>query len=270
LDVFASTVVSQVEGEFNRAFRAKGDNLHGVWANMPKLLPSMVVEPYVLWRTTRGLRTEGNVLAKRDFKTYGIRFVGKVGKTPWDYNIEMNKQLGHLGTDDISAFAGHWMLGYTTPSLPWKPKWMVEYNYASGDANPTDGRRGTFDQLYPTGHDKLGFADQVGWRNAHNLQIAASMKPTAKLTFIPRYHWLWLAQSRDALYAANGAAVVRNTAGTAGKYIGTELDLIASYAATKQATVSFGYSHLFPGTFLKKTTQGFGYNFPFVMLGYNF
>ncbi len=270
VDVFASTVVQQAEGEFDRAFRTKADNLHGIWVNIPKLAPNMVIEPYVLWRVTRGLKSETGLLGNRDFKTYGIRFVGKVGKTPWDYNIEMNKQKGSLANDDISAWAGHWMLGYTTPKIVMKPKWMLEYNYASGDKNPTDGKRGTFDQLYPTGHDKLGFADQVGWKNVHNIQVAASMKPSAKLTFVPRYHWLWLAQARDYLYAANGVAVVRSADGSAGRFIGTELDLTASYAATKQATVSFGYAHLFPGTFLKKTTQGYGYNFPFVMLGYNF
>jgi hypothetical protein len=270
IDAFASTVVQMVDGEFDRGFRTKADNLHGVWVNATKWVKNMTIEPYVLWRTTRGLRSETGVLGKRDFKTYGVRFVGKVGKTRFDYNTEMNAQRGSQSTDSIGAFAGHWMLGYTSANIKTKPKWMVEYNYATGDKNPTDGKRGTFDQLYPTGHDKLGFGDQVGWRNAHNLQVAAQIKPNAKLTFTPRYHWLWLAQSRDALYAANGAAVVRDTTGAAGTNIGTELDLTATYAATKQMSLAFGYAHLFPGSFLKKTTQGNGYDFPFVMVGYNF
>jgi hypothetical protein len=231
---------------------------------------NMLVESYALWRTTSGLKTEAGVTGKRDFKTYGVRFVGKVGKTAFDYNTEMNGQWGSLATDDISAWAGHWMLGYTTPKIKWSPKWMAEYNYASGDKNPTDGKRGTFDQLYPTGHDKLGFADQVGWKNAHNVQVGAMLKPMSKLVFTPRYHWLWLASAKDALYAANGNAVVRDTTGAAGKYIGTEVDLTATYQATKQMQVAFGYAHLFPGTFLKKTTQGNGYDFPFLMVGYNF
>ncbi len=270
IDAFASTVVAQVDGQFNRGIRQKADNLHGIWVNAPKLVKNMVIEPYVFWRTTRGLRTEGGVLGKRDFKNYGIRFVGKIGKSAFDYNTEMNRQWGSLATDNISAWAGHWMLGYTTPKIKWAPKWMAEYNYASGDKTPTDGKRGTFDQLYPTGHDKLGFADQVGWKNAHNLQVAATMKPTSKLTFTPRYHWLWLASAKDALYAANGTAVVRDVTGAAGSYIGTEIDLTATYAATKQMSIAFGYAHLFPGTFLKKTTQGNGYDFPFAMVGYNF
>ncbi|MEO8100075.1 MAG: alginate export family protein [Acidobacteriota bacterium] len=225
----------------------------------------------MLWRVTRGLRSETGVLGKRDFNTYGIRFVGKFSaKSAFDYNIEMNRQWGSLAKDDISAWAGHWMLGYTTPRLKFKPKWMIEYTYASGDKNATDGKRGTFDQLYPTGHDKTGFADQVGWKNVHNLQIAAQFKTSPKWTFTPRYHWLWLASATDSLYGANGATVVKRATGAAGKYIGTEMDLIGSYAATKQITLQFGYAHLFPGTFLKKTTQGNGYDFPFLMVGHNF
>ena len=269
-DAFASTVVAQVDGEFNRGLRNKADNLHGIWVNAPKLVKNMTIEPYVLWRVTRGLRSDTGVLGKRDFKTYGIRFVGKMGKTNFDYNTEMNRQWGSLANDDIGAWAGHWMLGYTTPKMLMQPKWMVEYNYASGDKNPTDGKRGTFDQLYPTGHDKMGFADQVGWKNVSNVQIAAALKPSTKWTFTPRYHWLWLASAKDALYAANGTAVVRDTTGLAGKYIGAEVDLTGTYAATKQMSIAFGYAHLFPGSFLKKTTQGNGYDFPFLMVGYNF
>lgn len=269
IDAFASTVVTQVAGEFDRPFRNKADNLHGIWVNASKLIKNAVVEPYALWRVSRNARSESGVVGKRDFKTYGIRFVGKLPKN-FDYNTEMNWQHGSISTDSMNAWAGHWMLGYVTPKLGWSPKWMLEYNYASGDKNPTDGKRGTFDQLYPTGHDKIGFADQVGWRNVHNVQIAGLLKPNPKWAITPRYHWLWLASARDAMYAANGNAVAQDKTGAAGSYIGTEIDLTATYAATKQMSIAFGYAHLFPGTYLKKTTQGNGYDFPFLMVGYAF
>ena len=37
--------------------------------------------------------------------------------------------------------------------------------------------RQTFDQLYPTGHDKLGLTDQVGWRNIHHLREGIEITP---------------------------------------------------------------------------------------------
>ena len=56
-----------------------------------------------------------------------------------------------------------------------------EFNYALGDANPGDGVRGTFDQLYPTAHDKFGLADQVGWRNIHHVRTGLEVRPHAEL-----------------------------------------------------------------------------------------
>src|SRR5678815_3656546 len=49
IDAFASTVVTQVDGEFDRPFRNKADNFHGAWVNAPKLLKNAVIESYALW-----------------------------------------------------------------------------------------------------------------------------------------------------------------------------------------------------------------------------
>ncbi len=269
VDAFASSVVQQVDGQFDRALRNKGDNLHGIYGSLTTLVPKATIEPYVLWRLTRGLLTESGAAGNRDFKTWGLRFVGKLPANV-DYNVEMARQTGRLGSDAIGAWAGHWSLGYTTPGLPGKPRWILEYNYASGDRSPNDGRRGTFDQLYPTGHDKTGLADRVGWRNIHNVQFGAQFKPHPKWTLVPRYHSFWLASRTDALYAANGVATVRDPTGAAGRFVGQELDFTANYVPSSQMSVGMGFAHLFPGTFLKNATPGRSYNFPYLMVGYSF
>jgi hypothetical protein len=71
-------------------------------------------------------------------------------------------------------------MGYTAPAIRYKPRFVLEYNYASGDGDSKDGKRGTFDQLYPTAHDKYGLADQVGWRNIHDARLGVEFKPRAK------------------------------------------------------------------------------------------
>jgi antirestriction protein ArdC len=45
------------------------------------------------------------------------------------------------------------------------PHVFLEGNYASGTRNQNGHEWNTFDQLYPSNHDKLGFADLVGRRN---------------------------------------------------------------------------------------------------------
>ena len=126
------------------------------------------MEPYAIFRRDENLASELGPRGTLQQTTAGVRIAGKL-PARLDYGVEMAAQRGSLAQDDVSAWAGHWQI---RESLPGKGavKLISEYNFASGDGNPTDGVRGTFDQLYPTGHDKLGLSDQVGWRNIHHLR----------------------------------------------------------------------------------------------------
>jgi hypothetical protein len=267
LDAFASTVVNAKEGEFNE--HTDGNNLHGLYGGIEKLVPNAVIEPYVFWRLSQRLTTEAGARGNLDFKAPGFRFSGKLPAN-FDYSVEMVKEMGGLGADDISAWAGSWRLGYTMTKLRFKPRLVAEYNYASGDRNPRDGKRGTFDPLYPTPHDKYGLADQVGWKNIHDLRLGTELKPHAKWLVSSFFHDWWLASKTDALYAAGGVAVARVAAGTAGRHVGEEIDVQATYTVNKQLQVAGGFAHIFPGQFLKTATPGKSYNFPYLMLGYSF
>jgi hypothetical protein len=141
-----------------------------------------------------------------------------------------------------------------------------EYNYASGDETPADGQRGTFDQLYPTPHDKYGLADQVGWKNIHHLRTGVEFKPQPRLALAGGYHSFWLASSRDALYNAGGAVVARIPGGTADRHVGQELDVQATFTPSPRIQLHGGYSHLFTGAFLKAATPGESYSGPYIMV----
>src|SRR6202022_2539710 len=129
----------------------------------------------------------------------GTRWAGKI-RTRLDYNTEVALQRGSLGSDRISAWAGHWLFGGTLPAGHRSYRIFGEYNYASGDKTPGDGTRGTFDQLYPPGHDKYGLADQVGWRNIHDVRTGMEVRPQAKLLLTGSYHSYWLAAAPGGLY----------------------------------------------------------------------
>ena len=145
---------------------------------------------------------------------------GGPGKYPdgLDYGMEVARQFGSLGSDSIGAWAGHWIAGYTFGKARFTPRAFVEYNYASGDNNATDGHRGTFDQLYPSGHDLYGLADQVGWKNIRHLRTGLEIKPKPVWSLSARYSSYWLANSHDALYAASSAVVAKSTTGDDGDF----------------------------------------------------
>jgi len=267
LDTFASAVVNVREGEFNK--RSDGNNFHGLYGGIEKLVPQAVIEPYLLWRITPRLRGELGGLGNLDHKTTGFRWAGKLPNA-FDYSVEMANQRGSLGTDQVRAWAGHWLVGRIVGHLAYEPRFILEYNYASGDKNPGDGVIQTFDQLYPTPHDKTGLTDQIAWKNVHHLRSGVELKPRPKWLVSSSYHSFWLADRRDGLYGVNNALIVRVIDGSAGRFVGQEVDVQAFWNPSKVVQIGGGYGYLFPGTFLKSTKPGSGYGFPYLSLNYVF
>ncbi len=267
VDAFATSVVKLHDGQFNEYI--PGNIFYGLYASIGKLVPKATVEPYFLWRRQSGLATETATPGILSAGTFGIRWVGKL-PAGFDYGLEMGRQSGSLGTDTVGAWAGHWLAGYTIPHARFTPHVVAEFNYASGDASGTDGQRGTFDQLYATAHDKYGLADQAGWKNIEHLRSGVEFKLNKKWSAQTKYTAWWLANTHDALYNAAGAVVAKRAAGNAGKFVGQEIDIQMSYNFNKMLGIAGGFGHIFPGTFLKNTTPGVAYNFPYATLTYSF
>ena len=234
--------------------------------SLPALVPRQAVEPYFFWRQARDITAELGGTAPLHQATSGVRMAGRI-PAALDYSGEVVVQRGSVGPDDVTAWAGHGVVGKTfkTPT-----RIFGEYNYASGDTSGADGSRETFDQLYPTGHDKLGLSDQIGWKNIHHVRAGLELRPTSKWLVASSYHRWWLASPTDALYNAGGAVVARSAAGTAGRYVGEEIDGQVSYVYSPQLQIGGGYSHLFPGEFLNNTTPGRSYKAPYLMVTYVF
>jgi Alginate export len=262
LDAFASSVVAMRDGDFNRS--GQGEAFHGAYAVFTTLVPNTSIEPFALVRTVRALTSETGFLGELRSVTFGGRVVGKLSGR-FDYNTEMALQRGALATDDVRAWAGHWVVGRTLVP-PISMRVFGEYNYASGDEHAADGTRGTFDQLYPTPHDKYGLADQIGWRNIHHLRAGVEVKPAPRLALSGGYHSWWRASLTDNVYSAAGAVLVRSMPGLRESHIGQELDAQVTYSLNPRIQVHGGYAHIIPGAFLNAATPGERYSFPFVMV----
>jgi hypothetical protein len=63
---------------------------------------------------------------------------------------------------------------------------------------------------------------------------------------------------------------VRSTAGTAGTHVGQELDGYATWTIFKPLLVGAGIGHILPGEFLKNTTKGNPYTYPYMMVVWKF
>jgi hypothetical protein len=265
-DVFAASLVRILDGEFDKS--GNGNRFAGIYGTTARLIPGATVEPYVLFKRDVNLRAEAGGLGTLKQTTTGVRVAGKL-PARLDYGVEMALQRGSLGTDDISAWAGHWQLRESLPG-PGAVKLTGEYNFASGDDDPADNVRGTFDQLYPTPHDKYGLADQIGWKNVHHARAGFEITPLKGLPFTTSYHSWWLAEANDAIYNAGSAVLARVATGAANRHIGQEIDVQVNRALTPQLQAAAGYAHIVSGAFLKEATPGASYSHPYVMLTYVF
>jgi hypothetical protein len=267
IDTFATSVVRIQQDEFDKS--GAGNRFAGAYLTAPKLVPQGSLEPYVFYRRDGNLSGEAGALGSLHQTTMGARFAGKM-PARLDYNIEMAMQRGSLSSNDVSAWAGHWQLRESLKGAG-SVKLTGEFNYASGDASPTDGTRGTFDQLYPTPHDKYGLSDQIGWKNIEHVRAGFEFTPVKALPISANYHAYWLADSHDALYNAGSSVIApRIAGGAASRFVGQELDVQVSRAIFPQLQVAVGYAHLFTGDFLKESTPGASYSSPYVMATYVF
>lgn len=268
VDILAASLVRIRDGAFDSG-QFKGNSLFGAYSSLRNLFRGSSIEPFFFLRTLRPVRSETAVSGSADIYTFGLRAVGSLPRS-FDYGLEIARQGGRYSSDAVHAWAGHWIVGYTFKDCKWQPRLLMEYNYASGDASPRDGRHETFDQLFPTNHNKYGTADVIGWRNMQNLRAGVEQTLRPGLKLLCDYHSHWLAQLADALYSDNGAPVTRPGAGFSSRHVGQEVDLVLLYKISKQYTFGVGYGHLWAGQFLKDATLGSNVSYPYTFLTYAF
>ncbi len=273
VDAFVSRVVLINRDDINVA--NDYDWFSGVYSSTRTLIPKQETQLYFLARNTSpqsptattGSPQRGGPTA-RDIYTLGLRFQSLPGQFgPWDYEGEFAGQLGDAfdpGPNrrvDHRAFAAHAAGGYTWTQTKLTPRAGLEYNFATGDSNPRDGEHQTFDNLFPTNHKFYGYMDFVSWQNIHNVRFNTSIKPLKALSVTLDYHLFWLADTEDFFYSVAGQP--RSTGGYGirpgnDSFVGSELDLVATYKLTAFAILQAGYGHFFRGAYIRQSLSATG------------
>ncbi|MFN7993909.1 MAG: alginate export family protein [Bryobacteraceae bacterium] len=266
--VFASSVVLAREGVLDH--HLQGNNLDGVYLTLSGMPFHSTLEPYGLWNIQPSNAHLANAgLGPMSEATLGALWRGKLPGA-LEFGVEMDLQAGSLGTYSIHSWGGHWLVARRWSGIPLRPRLFIEGNYATGTKDFTRGTYSTFDEVYPSSHNKLGFADQIGWRNIEHLRMGIEQTLGSKWKLNETFEEFWLAEARDSLYASSGAPLFRSPTGAAGRHVGSEFDFWADYTLNTAITIGFGYSHLFTGEFLNHVTPGKDFNYPFVYLTYRF
>ncbi len=240
---------------------------YGFYATHGKPVDPFAVDAYFLGLNREDTVSFNGTAGRERRYTIGGRVFGTF--KDFDYEVESAYQFGEVGSGDVSAWMFTTEEGYTFKPVPLAPRVWLGFDYASGD-DSAGGDVGTFNQLFPLGHAYFGYIDEIGRQNILDLHPGVSVKCASdKLTVKTETHFFWRAESADALYNAGGGVVRRGAPGTS-KSVGTELDFVANYRFNRHLDVEAGYSHFFPGTFIKQTGPDSDINFFYLQTQFYF
>ncbi len=200
--------------------------------------------------------------------TFGGHNVNQIGKSGLDYDLGGSLQVGSVGTHSIFAYGAVTQFGYTIRKTRSTPRFYVGYDYASGGRH-RGGDVGTFNLLFPTAHGTLGYADIVGRQNMTDLNAGVALNPAHKWRLRVDGYSFWRASVNDALYDKRGAVVRQGFPGSSRK-TGDEADATVRYQFDRHTTILLGYSHFFPGKFLKQAGPHEPLDFVYSSLQYTF
>lgn len=263
-DVDALIDMKSVNGPAGAPFLPQNANrpdqsrsLHGIYSTY-RGLDKGNLDLYWLWSDEK--EPAANI-TDGDRHTFGARWYhtnpiknecDKIVRT-WKYDVQGAYQVGddiigiHNGGAESDVEAGFLNLtaSHTWNTATWTPTLTGLFYYGSGDKNLNDGTIDTVYTLYPLGHAYWGLADQFSGQNLIDYSLAMTMKPSKKLTLLTAFHYFDKAEAADAVYNIANVAL-GPTAGT-GKHIGTEVDLVATYALKENITLQGGYFWFFYG-----------------------
>jgi hypothetical protein len=172
---------------------------------------------------------------------------GQAGAVRW--NAEAAVQLGdNLGRDHF-AWALHADGGISSGRA---------YFYAVADvaSGGTGSRSRTFDNLYPTNHNKYGILDMQGWRNVIHFAVGVDYLANPATTLRSSLHTFRLFDNKDAWYGAGGGPNRRpggtfvDPTGSSGSHVGSELDFEVIHKLNATTTINGGFGIFFPGEFI--------------------
>ncbi len=167
----------------------------------------------------------------RDYVQPGLRLFRAPRAGQWDFDLEASWRFGSrrltaaaADTRDLEVNANtvHAHLGYTFDH-PWRVRLAADYDFASGDDNPNDGRFDQYERLFGSRRTDLGNTGVFGPLTPANLDA-----PGARIEVAPSPRWdariaykaAFLASSTDAWVMAG----VRDPTGRSGRFIGHIVD----------------------------------------------
>ncbi|HNP60064.1 MAG TPA: alginate export family protein [Nitrospirales bacterium] len=231
----------------------------GLFTNSGNLFWGLSYETYQLsWSRIhlyyfgRDEDAEGEQVA-RSHSTFGVRLYQPPRIGSFDYDGETAWQVGTLDGQDHFAYFQHFSLGYTF-ALPWAPRILAMYDYASGTDSANGNYNQTFDNLFGARRSELTPTSLFGPFYRSNISspgIRLILNPLPVLRLDLKFRAWYLAQSRDA-WVNSG---LQDPSGAAGNVLGQDLEVGVRWNPSPNLSIDAGYDHFFKGSYITNQTN---------------
>lgn len=166
----------------------------------------------------------------------------------WDHDTEIVFQFGDFDvagrTEDILAWTIASNTGYTFADAGWKPRIGLKLNVASGDADPDDGRLGTFNPLFPR-NNYFSDANLLAPYNFFDVHPTLTLRPTSDLTITAGWDVYFRYSTDDAVFSPTGIVIPADASDS--RFVGSSLTVTADWSINRFISLGASYVHFFRG-----------------------
>jgi hypothetical protein len=203
--------------------------------------------------------SDSKEVATRNRRLYtpGFRIFRPPAKGEFDSELESVYQFGTSrlttlpeDTKDLNHFAffQHGAVGYTF-DLPWNPRILIQYDYASGGQDNKANHR--FDTLFGGRRFELGPASILSAFARTNISSPGyrfSLTPRPDVSTFIGHRLVWLADARDLWTTAN----LIDKTGNSGNFLGNQIEASVTWQVfPKNLMLEMGWAYLIKGHFAK-------------------
>jgi hypothetical protein len=233
-------------------------------------VPHAVIQPFVYVKAFPRVQSQQGTFGTETVVTPGVEAAGQL-PNGFDFDGLIAVQRGSYSNDSIDSSAGYIKAGYALQKLFLKPRFLGEYDYASGNTRQDLNKINTFDQQYPSNHNAFGLTDLFGFQNIKQERMNLDLTPAKHVTVLIQQEWLQTASRFDNIYSGSASTIVKApTTGLLSGDIGREFDASGKWVIHDYLVMNVGVGHFSPGTAMRENAHGAPLTLAFFGLTYRF
>ena len=268
LDLFATSVVAVHPTSLDT--HGAGLTFFGAVGTVGTWVPHAVIQPFVYVKAFPRVQSQQGIFGTETEVTLGVEAAGNL-PSGFDFDGLIAVQRGSYSNDSIDSSAGYIKAGYTLKKVFLKPRFLGEYDYASGNTRQDLNKINTFDQQYPSDHNAFGLTDLFGFQNIKEERMNLDLTPAKHVTVLLQQEWLQVASRSDNIYSGSAATVVKApVTGLLSGDIGREFDASGKWVIRDYLVMNVGVGHFSPGTAMRENAHGAPQTLAYFGLTYRF